>query len=145
MSVARARALTPIGLIGLSVAIGVEMSVARARALTHFSASLSSYFLLRRNECCPCEGIDTGRLPGHMTRNQICRNECCPCEGIDTRLSLDRSLTFSSVEMSVARARALTPVCIVAPGRRYLVEMSVARARALTRCQYSRCHTRISK
>ena len=60
MSVARARALTHTILIKKIAIAAVEMSVARARALTHFSTFSTNHGRIRRNECCPCEGIDTG-------------------------------------------------------------------------------------
>ena len=83
------------------------MSVARARALTH--TSFTTLLIIS---------------PG--------RNECCPCEGIDTGSGLLYPLRSASVEMSVARARALThPSSAGIPQLKY-VEMSVARARALT-------------
>ena len=82
MSVARARALTLHCrcLHNLS-SLCVEMSVARARALTQSLHIFCLHNLSRRNECCPCEGIDT----------------LIACPFSDT----------AAVEMSVARARAL--------------------------------------
>ena len=83
------------------------MSVARVRALTHTGSSLIFLLKNRRNECCPCEGIDTqnGFLIGfHKYR----------------------------VEMSVARVRALTQHVYLLFIPLGCVEMSVARVRALT-------------
>ena len=60
MSVARVRALTraDISLLTETV-IFVEMSVARVRALTRMKVDFRDVVFCCRNECCPCEGIDT--------------------------------------------------------------------------------------
>ena len=85
MSVARARALTLASSPAFAFTDIVEMSVARARALTHAAGRVSI-------------------IPF------FCRNECCPCEGIDTALYLSHAVSDRNVEMSVARARALTHI-----------------------------------
>ena len=59
MSIARARALTPVYGSVVFRLFHVEMSVARARALTHYVYYSYEYRGEGRNECCPCEGIDT--------------------------------------------------------------------------------------
>ena len=60
-----------------------------------------------RNECCPCEGIDT-HLRTSINVQGCSRNECCPCEGIDTLCFPSYPPYPRHVEMSVARVRALT-------------------------------------
>ena len=69
--------------------------------------------------------IKQGHLRGYS------RNECCPCEGIDTKCP-PLFLAYVPVEMSVARVRALTLCGMNAAKDGKIVEMSVARVRALT-------------
>ena len=84
------------------------MSVARVRALTPEISNAEALRDISRNECCPCEGIDTAffQLVRVIT---VRRNECCPCEGIDTISIGIVVIVHDKVEMSVARVRALTP------------------------------------
>ena len=70
--------------------------------------------------------IKQGHLRGYS------RNECCPCEGIDTYIKRDCFKMRSEVEMSVARVRALTRPTTLRQSSGLRVEMSVARVRALT-------------
>ena len=73
--------------------------------------------------------IKQGHLRGYS------RNECCPCEGIDTKCP-PLFLAYVPVEMSVARVRALTHFVPCGLTKMVSVEMSVARVRALE--HYSR-------
>ena len=59
MSVARVRVLTQVSFNRVIGIPKVEMSVARVRALTQKNGEYCERSTISRNECCPCEGIDT--------------------------------------------------------------------------------------
>ena len=89
--------------------------------------------LFRRNEYRPIKGIDTYIDNACRRKDSGSRNEYRPIKGIDTLGSVSAGSTVLSVEMRIARLRALTHSCF-SPEiySRDFVEMSIARLRALT-------------
>ncbi len=93
--------------------------------------------LYRGNDDCPMQGIDTYflfNIPSYLYRG----NDDCPMQGIDTCHDYVHYITFyRTVEMMIARCRALTQ--IKNKSYKYIdaVEMMIARCRALTHCQHA--------